>query len=242
MAAQEDRDFNTETLNLYRITGVAGLLLQKGRNILANHLPFSDQRAEQLGELVCKMTEGYTSVQRNIRQVMVNYDSGVLLVVNQTDTQLALLLTARADLDVVSNAAAVFMAEHAEHLRYISTARSKPAEKPRNPESPREMVVTGSRAATNGAKLLAEPPKPEMSRWPETRRLLENLLGKVMGRAQTNNLIKRVCAEKKIDDPFQLSAQKCMELGITVLDQIPNRSKRASLVSELQQAFKDLNF
>jgi len=241
MGAAEDKDFNTETLNLYRISGVAGLLLQKGQNVLANHLPFSDQRSEQLGELIRKMTEGYSSVQRNVRQVLVNYDSGTLLVLHHTDTLLALLLTSRADLDVVSNAASVFMSEHADHLRLVSISKGKAEDTPRNPEAPREMVVTGSKAASNGARLMVEKATPEISRWPEIRRVLESLLCKVMGRAQTGNMIKRVCTDNNITDPFQLPTKKCMELAMLVLEQIPNRSKRAALEAELTQTIKDLN-
>jgi hypothetical protein len=241
MAADEEKDFNTETLNLYRISGVAGLLLQKGENIMANHMPFSDQRATQLGELVRKMTQGYTTVQRNIKQVLLKYDSGALLIVNQADTQLALLLTARVDIDVISNAASVFMAEHAQRLMTASATKARQSNRVQDQNGPREMVVTGSKAASNGAKLLVEAPKPEISRWPEIRRELENLLGKVMGRAQVNKLVERVCIEKKIADPFQLTVVKAKELAMSVLEEIPNRSKRAALSTELKQTFEELN-
>ncbi len=239
--AAEDRDFNTETLNLYRINGVAGLLLQKGKNILANHMPFSDQRAEQLGDLIRKMMAGYETVQRNMRQVLLSYDSGTLLVINQAETQLVLLLTARVELDVISNAAGVFMKEHADSFLTLSPEKSTRPVEMRDPGAPREIVVTGSKAATNGAKLMAEPVKPEISRWPEILRTLEGVLGKVISRAQVKTLVERQCGKASISDPFQLPQKKARELAFQVMEQIPNRNKRATLVAELENSLKELN-
>lgn len=238
MAAAEVQDYNTATLSLYRITGVAGLLLQKGQNILANHMPFSDQRTMELGDMVGKMCAGYATVQRRLRQVLFAYDAGSLLILTHQEAQLVLLLTARVELDLVASAASVFMSEHIDKLIFLPSERQN--RQFRDPNEPREMVVTGSRAASNGSRLLAEQPKPEISRWPEVRKALEATLGKVMGRAQMSNLIERVSREQGLADLFQLTTQQGKELAKEVVEQVPNRSKRASLLIELQHAFDEL--
>ncbi len=238
MAVAETQDFNTATLSLYRINGVAGLLLQKGRNMLANHMPFSDQRSAELGEHISKMCAGYTTVQRRLRQVLVAYDAGSLLIVSHQDVQLVLLLTARVELDVVTSAASVFVAEHADRFVFIPAERQ--TNQIRDPLAPKEMVVTGSVAASNGARLRVEQGQPEISRWLDIRKALEGVLGKVMGRAQVSNLIERVCKARENPDPFQLSLEEAREVAFAVLEQIPNRSKRASLSSEIEQAFEKL--
>ncbi len=241
MAEASSFDFNTATLGLYRISGVAGVLLQKGGNLLANHMPFPDIRTAELGEHVAQMTQGYAAVKRRMRQVLISYDSGSLLIVMQQDAQLALLLNARADLTRVANAAGVFLTDHAEALADASA--EKQSKLFRDPNAPREMVVTGSLAASNGARLrTAEAATPEISRWPDVRKLLEKVLGKVMGRAQVNTMITRVCQEKHgSSDAFQLSLADSKELARTVMNQVPNRSKRASLLSELEQIFVEAN-
>jgi hypothetical protein len=238
VAATEPPDFNTATLNLYRISGVAGLLFQKGQNMLANHMPFSDQRTVELGGVILKMCKGYAAVRRHVRLVLVAYDAGSLLIVIHEEAQLALLLTARAEMDVVASAATVFMAEQAERLEFVSSERQ--TNELRDPLAPKEMVVTGSQAASRGARLLAEQPKPEISRWQEVRKAVERTLSKVMGRAQVANLIERVSREKGLPDLFQLTTERGKELAVQVIEQVPNRSKRASLLTELGHAFEEL--
>ena len=238
MAAAATTDFHTATLGLYRINGVAGLLLQKGGNQLANHMPFPDMRTVELGEHVAQMAQGYATVKRRMRQVLVTYDSGSLLIVIQQDVQLVLLLTSRADLSLVANAAAVFLTDHTG--AFAAASGEKQSQAFQDPRAPREMVVTGSLAATNGARLRTEPAVPEISRWPDVRKLLEKVLGKVMGRAQVNSLISRVCQEKHgSEDAFQLPLAASKDLARAVLSQVPNRAKRASLLSELEQAFQE---
>lgn len=237
MASATSSDFGTAALGLYRISGVAGVLLQKGDNQLASHMPFPDMRTLELGEHVTQMCQGYATVKRRMRQVLISYDSGLLLVVMQQGVQLILLLTSRADLTTISHAATVFLSDHAGVLSGASA--EKQAQSFRDPDAPREMVVTGSLAASRGARLLAEASTPEISRWPDVRQVVEKVLGKVMGRAQVNSLINRVCQEKHGGDAFQLSLTESKTLAREVLSQVPNRAKRASLLSELEQILEE---
>ena len=238
MAVAANQDYNTLTLNLYRLGGVAGLMLQKGENVLANHMPFSEKRTCELGSLITKMCDGYATVQRKIRQVLVSYDAGALLIVAHQQAQLILLLTSRAELDVVSNAAIVFMSEQSERLVFIPTEHQ--TNELRDPLAVRDGVVPTNRLNNNGAHVVVEQAKAESSRWPEIRKALESTLSKVMGRAQVSNLIERVSKELGFGDQANLDTQQGKELAIKAVEQVPNRSKRTALLAELEQLLDDL--
>lgn len=237
MAAGDTVDFQTATLNLYRLSGVAGVLLRKGGNQLANHMPFPDVRTLELGEQVGQMAAGYQTVNRQVRQVLVSYDAGALLVMMQADAQLVLLLTSRANLDAISNAASVFLKDHEMDLEGVSPDKRTPEF--RDPNAPKEVVVTGSAVSSNGARLREEMRLPEFSRWPEVRKALEKVMAKVMGRAQVQSLISRVSAGALHGEAPRLSTEDAKNLARAVLGQVPNRSKRDALLSELEQAFQD---
>lgn len=241
MADGNHQDYNSATLSLYRLTGVAGLLLQKGKNVLANHMPFSDRRTQELGDLIAKMWEGYKTVNRRVRQVLVSYDAGSLLVVCQDDARIALLLTPRAEMDMVSSAATVFLSEHADKMAFLPSERV--TNEIRDPMAQKDAGGNGAKNATNGTKPAAEGEKEKAppSRWPEVRKALESILSKVMGRAQVANLIERTSREKdEKADLSKLTTEAGKELALLVVDQVPNRAKRASLRMELEGAFEDL--
>jgi hypothetical protein len=88
-------------------------------------------------------------------------------------------------------------------------------------------------------QVVVEAAPKEVSRWPEIRVVIDNVLGKVMGRAQISNMIERVSTEKGIADPTQLPLPHAIKLAFAVLEEIPNRNKKASLISEMQHIFED---
>ncbi len=44
-----------------------------------------------------------------------------------------------------------------------------------------------------------------------------------------------------MDDPYRMTPGQLHAIGQKVLDQVPNKSKRTALASELAVAFKELN-
>lgn len=107
-------------MSMHRLPGVGGLLLQKGRNRITSHLPFSESRVEELSSALYRMAEGYRQVKRDVRQVWMEYEDGRLLILQQHGTQLAMILSAKADVDLVSGAANMFLSEHATQLAMLS--------------------------------------------------------------------------------------------------------------------------
>lgn len=237
-------EFNAAMLNLYRMTSVAGLLLQRGKHTLANHMPFSDQRNSQLAELIATMSEGYVSVKRRLRQVLITYDAGSLLIIIHKDAQLAILLTAKGDIDGISKAASLFMLENASKFIVEPVAVIAPVQVaaviPVPMQAPAHFIEPAVVKEPVKVVVVEEAPQ-EISRWPEIRIVIDNVLGKVMGRAQITNMVERVSGEKGIADPTQLPLPQAIKLAFAVLEEIPNRNKKASLISEMQHIFEEKN-
>ncbi len=247
MDIEAPSEFNAAMLNLYRMTSVTGLLLQREKITLANHMPFSDQRNSQLAELITTMSEGYVTVKRRLRQVLITYDGGSLLIIIHKDAQLAILMTSKGDIDGISKYASLFMLENVSKFiveqpvpvrepvqvaAVIPVAAQAPAQAP----EPEVVVVKEPVKEV----VVVEAPK-EVSRWPEIRIVIDNVLGKVMGRAQITNMVERVSLEKGIADPAQLALPLAIKLAFAVLEEIPNRNKKASLISEMQHIFEEKN-
>ncbi|MDB6139204.1 MAG: hypothetical protein JWO94_2276 [Verrucomicrobiaceae bacterium] len=224
-------------MSLHRLPGVGGLLLQKGRNRIASNLPYSESRVEDLAGLLVRMAEGYRQVKRDVRQVWLEYDGGRVLILQQHGTQLVLVLSAKADVDLVSGAAAMFLSEHVTQLAMLPAEPIIQAGGPSSTPAIQEMVVTRPQAA----EALIAKVEATISVWPQARKALESLLGKVMGRAQIANLVDRCIKACGVDDPYRMTPEQLHAIGQKVLDQVPNKSKRAALASELTVAFKELN-
>jgi uncharacterized protein with ATP-grasp and redox domains len=100
-----------------------------------------------------------------------------------------------------------------------------------------ELVVTRPQAA----EAIVAKVEATISVWPQARKAMESMLGKVMGRAQIANLIDRCIKECGVPDPYHMTKEQLQSIGQKVLEQIPNKSKRAALGAELALAFKELN-
>lgn len=221
--------------SLQRLEGVAGVILFKGKNTVHKQMPFSDGRALDLQEAISQMMDGYRQVRRKMRQVYLEFDGGTLLIVTQEDSVLVLLLTARADADLVSSAAGVLMNDHAQLLTQLSgDATTTPA---KTADGLEELVVTSPRRIQE----MNEKAEPSVNNWGQVRKVIEGILGKVMGRAQVSNLIDRTMEDGSVGDPYRLNGTQVRKLAISVIDQIPNTSKRRQLLTELESHLEEMN-
>ncbi|QIF03161.1 hypothetical protein [Roseimicrobium sp. ORNL1] len=262
MAATDFSEISAATIHLYRISGVVGLLLNKGGSQLANHMPFADVRTNELGDYVTQMAAGYTQVKRRVRQVLMLFDSGSLLVTIKDQIQLALLLTPQADLDKASLAAGAFLTDYASQLEAakveiakVEAAAPTPPIKldtvkvPTKPEPKPEsdpVVVPVAFAAADDVVAVAVPVRekailaePVHNTWPKVSEMLETILGKVMGNAQAVRLINRMSESKHGKDASKISPADAKTLARAVLDQVPNKAKRDALLSELEHALAE---
>lgn len=226
----------TSAASLQRLDGVAGVMLFKGRNTIHRQMPFSDTRAENLREIIIQMLDGYRQVRRKMHQVFLEFDGGSLLIVTQDEAVMLFFLTSRADSDLAASAASVMLNDHAKVLNDAST-EAQPASKP-PADGIEELVVTSPRALSQ----LTEKAETTVNQCGAVRKCVEGVLGKVMGRAQASNLIQRTIDEAKIPDPYRLSATEVRKLAISVIEHVPNTSKRRQLLVELDASMEHLKF
>lgn len=219
---------------LQRLDGVAGVMLCKGRNMIHRQMPFSEGRALDLTETLGQMLDGYRQVRRKMRQVYLEFDGGVLLVLIQEESVLIFLLTGRADADLAASAATVLLNDHAKLLEGLSTEPG--ASTPRTEDGIEELVVTSPRRLQE----MTDKAEVVVNNWGQVRKGIEGILGKVMGRAQVSNLIDRTLQESETPDPYRLNPAQVRKLAIRVIEHIPNVSKRRQLLSELDSCLEDL--
>lgn len=223
----------TSAASLQRLDGVAGVMLFKGQNTIHRQMPFSDTRADNLREIINQMLEGYRQVRRRIHQVYLEFDGGVLLLVLKDEVVMLFFLTSRADADLAASAASVMLNDHAALLDAAST---QPQPVSRQPDGIEELVVTSPRALSQ----ITEKAEPTVNQWGAVRKCVEGVLGKVMGRAQASNLVERTIEEAKISDPYRLTVTDVRKLAVSVIEHVPNTSKRRQLLVELDAAMEHL--
>jgi hypothetical protein len=225
----------TAAASLQRLDGVAGVMLFKGRHTIHRQMPFSDTRAEELREIISQMLDGYRQVRRKIRQIYLEFDGGVLLAVVQDESVMLFFLTSRADADLAASAASVMLNDHASILS-ITSSDAQPVS--RHADGIEELVVTSPRALSQ----ITEKAEPTVNQWGAVRKCVEGVLGKVMGRAQASNLIERTIEEAGISDPYRLTVTDVRKLAASVIEHVPNTSKRRQLLVELDVAMEHLKF
>lgn len=218
---------------LQRLDGVAGVLLFKGRNTIHRQMPFSETRAEELRERLEEMLAGYRQVRRRMRQIYLEFDGGVLLIVSSDEVALVFFLTSKADPDLAASAGSVLISDHAAALAAASI-EAKPATS--TPGGIEELVVTSPRALTQ----ITEKAEPVVNQWGNVRKAVEGLLGKVMGRGQATRLIDRTLEAMPSQDPYRLPPAEVRKLAAAILDHVPNTSKRRQLLTELEASLAEL--
>ena len=209
-------------MGLYRLEGVAGLLLQRDELVIANHMPFSDRRTGEISSLVRGMCAGYATVGRTIKQVLFAFDSTNFLVTSRQNIHLSLLVSLDADLDAVAAAVSEFLDAHVSLLQSIGP-----------------MVLPSELAAVKEiAPAEVEKPVPV---WPAVRKCLDEVLSKAMSHAQTKNFIEKTLKASGVVDTGEISFTEAKRIAIAALDAVPNRATRQSLVSELEGALSALS-
>ncbi len=195
-------------IELYAQPGVSGVCLQKGRAIIKHDLPFSDDRIGNFAARVDHLVGGYEVVGRNIWQICAGFEKYWLLILSHGELRLSLLLKPDSDTSLVSSRAA--------HLLMQLDI----------PEEAAPPAVPAPVASTNGNH-------PPVSKEYFVR-LLSGLLGRVTGSAQAARLISRELT--KYQDKPGFSVPEAREIGLAVLESIPNRGKRTTLTSEFLNA------
>jgi hypothetical protein len=155
--------------------------------------------------------------------------------VSSEDISLVFFLTAKADPDLAASAGSVLLSDHAAALNAASmTAKPVSADH----DGIEELVVTSPRALTQ----LTQKAEPVVNQWGNVRKAVEGILGKVMGRGQATRLVDRTLESSSPQDPYRLPPAEVRKLAISILEHVPNTSKRRQLVTELEAALAELQF
>jgi hypothetical protein len=228
-------DFQAEAKGLCRLGGVRGVMLQKGPQIIASHLPAEVASSDALAEQVAHLFDGYQQVERSVKQVLFAYEKGCLLMLNENGVQMTLLLGNSVDLDLVAVTATLFFAEHAAALRSFM---------PPPPQPPVEEGIIQAPVQALSAIVTARPTQSDtpvpvtvsesVPPWKEVQHDLESILAKVLGGAQARSLITRVLKTVGVSDSNDLNLSESRSIALTILAEVPHRGKRESLIQELE--------
>ena len=100
------------------IEGVAGVLYQENGRVIIDEMPLSPPQNAALATCTRKMCDGYRRARRGVRQVVLGFPCGTLLIHSHDDAQLVLLLLDEIAIDAASSAASTFVkARTQRHLR-----------------------------------------------------------------------------------------------------------------------------
>ncbi len=227
--------------DLHRLGQVNGACLLSGEFIVANHLPISDKKANLVCATVTEMCDGYQSVGRNITEFYFGYDKGSALIFAEGPIRLLILVDPHADLDQLGAAARNFLRENASALQQLGSAQL--TQRIKVPAKSKATITPAAESAESH-----EPEEPEVSvpvkeepeppeAWENFREDLFQILSRVIGSGQANRMIDRVAKDHGYVRirPLQIDFGSIAE---TVVDKVPNRTKRKSLRSLVDEMIR----
>lgn len=191
--------------DLHEQSGVSGVCLQVGPQVLAHNLPYSDERVGDLAAHVERLCSSYENVGRGIWQVLAGFDTQWLLILSHLSLRLSILLIPQTDPSPISSRGTRLLMDIAPRV-LEPAAHSEPGPTP----SGGSVLVSWSRG--------------------DFEQKLTALLGRVAGQDTARKIIQREMARAGAGDV--LPPAEIQSLGLAVLNAIPNRGKRQALVSE----------
>jgi hypothetical protein len=200
--------------DLYSQPGVCGACLQVRDTVLIHDLPYSDDRIAGLAKRIDRLIAGYENVGRSIWQICAGFEKYRLLILCRSNTRLSILLKPETD--------PALIAGRATRLLMEVDIPEPTAEVPAPSQMPEPAAVVPAASIPDGM------PREDFEK------LVVGLLSRVTGSATAAKLIQRELAAKNGATAFP--KEEARRLGLAVLENIPNRGKRESLVSEFLNA------
>lgn len=200
--------------DLYSQPGVCGACLQVRDTVLIHDLPYSDDRIAGLAKRIDRLIAGYENVGRSIWQICAGFEKYRLLILCRSNTRLSILLKPETD--------PALIAGRATRLLMEVDIPEPTAEVPAPTQMPEPAAVVPAAAIPGGM------PREDFEK------LVVGLLSRVTGSATAAKLIQRELAAQNGATSFP--KEEARKLGLAVLENIPNRGKRESLVSEFLNA------
>jgi hypothetical protein len=200
--------------DLYSQPGVCGACLQVRDLVLIHDLPYSDDRIAGLAKRIDRLIAGYENVGRSIWQICAGFEKYRLLILCRSNTRLSILLKPEIDPALIAGRATRLLME-------VDIPDQSPAHVPDVPPTPK---------AVEAQPLVAAEPVPTGMSRADFHKLLMSLMTKVTGATIATKLIERELAGKNGATAFP--KEEARKLGLAIIDNIPNRSKRGALAQE----------
>jgi hypothetical protein len=214
LGTSQEADLGKKLLELYSQPGISGTCLQLGRKVVRHDLPFSDSRVAEFASRLDHLFASYESVGRHVWQLCTGFKEYWLLVLCRDDLRLTVLANPGADTATIASRTMHVLMQIEPLARQTS-----PSPAARSPQFNSSSNGTSARPPVERAQL-------------ETQ--LAGLLGRVIGSAQASRLISREFATHAVGE--RLTLDQAREVGQAVLDYVPNRGKRSSLLSEFNSS------
>lgn len=203
---------NSELTAFKSVPGLVGVVLHQGEQVLAHEFPplYSTATLQEVASSVTRMFSGYARVGRHITHGLWKYAEGTLLVLTCYPAKPSGLLPADEELTTPFLTLLLLDAQVADAI--ISPARA----------------------------MLSRLAETESTVWATYRQEMLKMLGKVLARAQCEKLLVRVLNQFAPNAVSGIPRRKFSEFGKALIQEIPNRSKHAPLLAELDSILSQL--
>ncbi|MEM6884375.1 MAG: hypothetical protein AAF571_05030 [Verrucomicrobiota bacterium] len=202
-------DIRESLHSLYKMRGVIGICLHRGPDVIENLFPraFSQHRVEDFCSAIFDLLDGYIQAGRDYEEICLKFNGGITYSVNHQKNIISFLLEDATIIPLLGSASHTFLKDHQNDIHLPKPAQgtdSKPKEETMDPEV-----------------------------WNEFHKQLMGIMNKVIGGATSEKLVGRMLASMGSTIDKGLPPSRFRELGLSVVLEIPNRSKQAALRGEL---------
>lgn len=202
-------DYIRESLHSFnQMRGVIGICLHTGPDVVENLFPraFSQQRVESFCAAIYDLFDGYRQAGRDYTEVCLKFNGGITYSTCFQGNTVSFLLEDTSMVPLLGTAAHTFLKDNLDHINL-----PKPA------PGPSQKTVSLN-----------------MSLWKDYHTQIVGVMGKVIGAASSEKLMARMLASMGTTAQEGLPPARFRELGLSLVLEIPNRSKQSTLRKEIE--------
>jgi hypothetical protein len=208
-------DIRESLQSLQRIRGVIGVCLHFGPNVVENLFPkaFGQNRVDDLCMAVHDFFEGYKKTGRVYNELCIKFNGGTVYSVDDNNHMLSYLLEDITPVPLIGSASQIFLKDNKGKIRL-------------------PLPASHNHAAV-------EVINPAV--WAQFQQQLIGVMGKVIGTSSSRQLLARILASMGGTMEQGVPASRFKELALSLVLEIPNRSKQEVLRSEIDSIIKNIN-
>jgi len=201
-------DARESLLSLNQTQGIVGICLHNGPDVTENLFPqtFSQQRVEGFCTAIFNLFDSYYQAGRDYERVCLKFSGGVTYSIKYQGNILSFLLKDTSMLPLLGTVAHTFLQDQLDHINLP---------KPTSGRSKKTLNLN-------------------MSLWKDYHEQVIGIIGKVIGAASSEKLMVRILSSMGTSVEAGLPPERFRELGLSLVLEIPNRSKQATLRNEIE--------